>query len=85
MAPRSPQRAHRERKAVRRAARSKAEREAMKRLKLMHLSDWNALVGEEMRRAGETPTVPRPLDIQFRHLAAHRLRVLVERSTFDGR
>lgn len=50
----------------------------------MYLSDYQTLLGEQMRLNGETPTNPRPLDIYLRQLASKRLLALVQRMDSDG-
>lgn len=45
----------------------------------MHLSDYNALLGEQMRLDGQAPPRTRPLDIYLRQLASRRLAAFVQR------
>lgn len=76
---RQPQRAHPERKRVRAKARSAAERQAINRLKLLHLPEYQAILGEQMREAGQQPPKVRPLDIHLRQLMSRRLLALARR------
>jgi hypothetical protein len=77
---RQPQRPHTERKRVRSRAREAAERRAMSKLKLLHLSEYQTILGEELRADGQTPPRVRPLDVHLRHLMSHRLLALARRA-----
>jgi hypothetical protein len=79
LAPRQRQRAHPTRLRTRALARRKADAEAVRKLKLMHLPDYNTLLAEQMRLDGQAPPKTRPLDIYLRQLASRRLLALVQR------
>lgn len=78
--PRQRQRAHTERTRTRSKQRAAAERRAVARLKLIHLPEFQAIIGEELRAEGIASPTTRPLDIHLRQIMSRRLMALAERA-----